>query len=84
MSIVGGLDLHRKQLTFDYVDRATGQLQRGQIAPADRLHLAVWLCRFHGVSDVEFAVEGCTGWRYVVEELRKAGVKAAPRCLEWV
>src|SRR5258705_5762179 len=76
MSIVGGLDLHRKQLTFDYVDRATGELMRGKIAPADRRHLAVWLRRFHGVSDVEFGGGGCTGWRYVVEELRKAGVKA--------
>jgi transposase len=76
MSIVGGLDVHRKQLTFDYVDRATGQLQRGQITPADRRHLAVWLRRFDGVSDVEFAVEGCTGWRYVVEELRRAAVTA--------
>jgi transposase len=76
VSIVGGLDLHRKQLTFDYVDRVTGELQRGKIAPADRRHLGVWLRRFHGVSDVEFAVEGCTGWRYVVEELARAGVKA--------
>jgi transposase len=76
MSVVGGLDLHRKQVTFDYVDRATGELTRGKIAPADRRHVAVWLRRFDGVSDVEFAVEGCTGWRYVVEELQKAGVKA--------
>jgi transposase len=43
MSIVGGLDLHRKQLTFDYADRATGELTRAQIAPADRRHLALWL-----------------------------------------
>ncbi len=76
MSIVGGLDIHRKQLTFDYVDRATGELKRGQISPADRRHLAVWLRRFDGVADVEFAAEGCTGWRYVIEELRRAGVKA--------
>ena len=76
MSIVGGMDVHRKQLTFDYVDRATGELQRGQIAPADRRHLAVWLRRFDDVSNVDFAVEGCTGWRYVVEELRRAGVTA--------
>jgi transposase len=76
MSIVGGLDIHRKQLTFDYVDRATGELKRGQINPADRRHLAVWLRRFDGLTDVEFAVEGCTGWRYVVEELHRAGVKA--------
>jgi transposase len=76
MSIVGGLDIHRKQLTFDYVDRATGELKRGQVTPADRRHLAVWLRRFDGIDDVEFAAEGCTGWRYVVEELRRAGVKA--------
>jgi transposase len=76
MSIVGGLDVHRKQLTFDYVDRATGELTRGQIAPADRRHLAVWLRRFDGAGDVAFAVEGCTGWRYVVEELQHAGVRA--------
>ena len=76
MSIVGGLDIHRKQLTFDYVDRATGELTRGQIAPADRRHLAVWLRRFAGVDEVGFAVEGCTGWRYVAEELQTAGLKA--------
>jgi hypothetical protein len=36
MPIVGGLDIHRKQITFDYVDTVTGELQRGQVAPADR------------------------------------------------
>ena len=74
MPIVGGLDIHRKQLTFDYVDNVTGELQRGQIAPADRPHLADWLARrFTGRRDVEFALEGCTGWRYVAEELSRAG-----------
>jgi hypothetical protein len=34
MSIVGGLDIHRKQLTFDYLDTDTGELRRGQLAPA--------------------------------------------------
>jgi len=33
MPIVGGLDIHRKQLTFDYLDTATGEVKRGQIAP---------------------------------------------------
>jgi transposase len=41
MPIVGGLDIHRKQLTFDYLDTVTGEVKRGQIAPADRVHLAV-------------------------------------------
>jgi transposase len=75
MPIVGGLDIHRKQITFDYLDVQTGQVQCGQIAPADRAHLAGWLAeRFTGRDDVEFAVEGCTGWRYVAEELARAGV----------
>ena len=39
MPIVGGLDIHRRQLTFDYLDTVTGEVKRGQIAPADRVHL---------------------------------------------
>ena len=69
MPIVGGLDIHRKQLTFDYLDTVTGEVKRGQIAPADRVHLRAWLARFAGRDDVAFALEGCTGWRYVAEEL---------------
>jgi transposase len=77
MPIVGGLDIHRKQITFDYLDVQTGQVQCGQVAPADRAQLAGWLAqRFTGRGDVEFAVEGCTGWRYVAEELARAGVVA--------
>jgi hypothetical protein len=76
MPIVGGLDIHRKQLTFDYLDTATGEVKRGQIAPADRAHLRAWLVRFAGRDDVAFALEGCTGWRYVAEELTGAGVAA--------
>jgi len=76
MSIVGGLDIHRKQITFDYLDTATGEVRRGQIAPADREHLAGWLAgRFTG-GTADFAVEGCTGWRYVAEELAAAGAVA--------
>ncbi len=74
MPIVGGLDIHRKQITFDYLDTATGEVRRGQIAPADRRHLAAWLAgRFTGQA-AEFAVEGCTGWRYVAGELAAAGI----------
>jgi len=77
MPIVGGLDIHRKQITFDYLDTATGELQRGQIAPADRAHLAAWLARrFPGGQDADFALDGCTGWRYVAEELAAAGISA--------
>src|SRR5690349_8152412 len=76
MPIVGGLDIHRKQLTFDYLDTVTGEVKRGQISPADRVHLRAWLTRFAGRDDVAFAVEGCAGWRYVAEELAAAGITA--------
>jgi transposase len=74
MPIVGGLDIHRKQITFDYLDTVTGQVRRGQVSPADREHLWAWLARFADRDDVAFAAEGCTGWRYVAEELAAAGV----------
>src|SRR5215470_9792807 len=73
MSIVGGLDIHRQQLTFDYVDTVSGQVCRGRVVPADRAGLAAWLGRFEGVGEVVFAVQACTGWRYVAEELVAAG-----------
>jgi hypothetical protein len=76
LPIVGGLDIHRKQITFDYLDTETGEVRRGQIAPADRAHLRAWLARFAGREDVAFAVEGCAGWRYVAEELAAAGIAA--------
>ena len=76
MPIVGGLDIHRKQITFGYLDTVTGEVRRGQIAPADREHLRAWLVRFTGRGDVAFAVEGCAGWRYVTEEPAAAGIAA--------
>src|SRR2546423_13290338 len=33
MAIVGGLDVHRRQITFDYLDTETGQVRRGRVAP---------------------------------------------------
>ena len=75
MPIVGGLDIHRKQITFDYLDTATRQVERGQIAPADREHVRAWLGRFAGRDEAAFAVEGCTGWRYIAEELAAAGLE---------
>jgi transposase len=76
VTILGGIDVHRAQLTYDYVDVATGEVHVGRVAPANRGELRVWLKRFDGLDDVAFALEGCTGWRYVVEELVDAGVTA--------
>jgi hypothetical protein len=32
MSILGGLDVHRRQITFDWVDHDTGEVGRGRTA----------------------------------------------------
>ena len=60
MAIIGGLDVHRRQTTFDYLDGDTGELLRGRMVPADRETLGAWLGRFAGQS-AAFAVEGCNG-----------------------
>ena len=75
MAIVGGLDLHRKQITFDVLDTDTGEVRRGRISPAERQLFRDWLAGF-GDAQVELAVEGCTGWRFVVEECQAAGAVA--------
>jgi len=72
----GGLDIRRKQIAFDYLDTVTGEVRRGQVRPADRLHLRGWLARFAGRDDAAFAVEGCAGWRYAAGELAAAGIAA--------
>ena len=75
MAIVGGLDLHRKQITFDVLDTVSGEVRRGRISPADRQLFRGWLTELTG-QQVELAVEGCTGWRFVIEECQAAGVVA--------
>ena len=75
MTMVGGFDVHRKQITFDYVDD-DGLVHSGEIRPATRKTLRGWLGKHCASGDAEFALEGCTGWRYVVEELAMAGVVA--------
>jgi transposase len=75
VSVVGGIDIHRSQLTFDYVDLDSGEVFRGRIAPGDRVTLRRWLQRFTDRRGVAFALEGCTGWRYVVEELQRKNSK---------
>jgi transposase len=75
MTMVGGFDVHRQQITFDYVDD-DGLVRCGEIRPATRNMLRRWLGEHCPVGDAEFALEGCTGWRYVVDELAVAGVVA--------
>ena len=75
MAIVGGLDIHRRQITYDWIDTNTGETRRGQLSPATRLELRAWLARFTG-QQADFALEATTGWRFVVEELQRAGAVA--------
>jgi transposase len=73
VTIVVGFDVHRGQITFDALDGATGEVNSGRIAPADRDGVRRFLERWGG-QRVEAAVEATTGWRFVVEELQRAGV----------
>ena len=43
--------------------------------PADRESFRRWLSRFDASRSI-LAVEGCTGWRFIVEECRVIGVRA--------
>src|SRR6266487_1143442 len=75
MGIVVALDVHRKQITYKALDQGTGELRRGRIAPATRVEVRGWLGQF-AHCQAEFAVEGTTGWRFVVEEIERAGHRA--------
>jgi transposase len=75
MGIVVALDVHRNQIAYKALDRETGEVSRGRIAPAARVDVRAWLGRFAGCK-VEFAIEGTTGWRFVVEEIERAGHSA--------
>ena len=76
MRIVCALDVHRRQITYATVDVGSGEVSRGRISPATRQSVRAWLARFDGVDDVHFALEGTTGWRFVVEEVERAGHRA--------
>jgi transposase len=75
MEIVGALDVHRRQITFKTLDRVSGEVRRGRISPASRVEVREWLARFEE-DGAEFVLEGTTGWRFVVEEITRAGCRA--------
>jgi transposase len=72
VGIVMGLDQHRGQITGEWIDTDTGGVQRTRVAPADRAAVRKWLSRFRG-RELEVALEATTGWRFLVEELRRVG-----------
>jgi transposase len=72
VTIVMGLDQHRAQITTEWIDTSTGELSRSRIAPAHRAGVRRFVDRFCG-RELEVALEATTGWRFVVEELRRVG-----------
>jgi transposase len=75
MSIVMGLDQHRAQIT---PSGSTLRRARCRVV-GSRLRIARvcagFLARFEG-RDLEVALEATTGWRFVVEEIRRVGATA--------
>ena len=73
MAIVAGFDVHRAQITFDVLNRETGELRRGRIRATPEA-VREWVGRFAG-EEVHVAVEACTGWLFVCEALLEAGAR---------
>ena len=80
MGMVCGLDLHRGQITYDALIEETGEIWRGRIFSPDRARFRRWLevdvAKQSNGAPVAMAVEGCTGWRYVVEEIARVRYEA--------
>jgi transposase len=87
MTLVMGMDQHRAQISAEWIETITGEISRARVAPADRAGVRTFLARFDG-QDLEVALEATTGWRFVVEELRRVGADvrlaepAEPCCRE--
>src|SRR3954466_14614143 len=71
MAILAGFDVHRAQITFDALDTDTGEVLRGRMR-GDRDAVSEWMRQFAG-EHVEVAVEACTGWLFVYEQLAAGG-----------
>jgi transposase len=68
-AIVAGFDVHRRQITVDALDTATGEVSRGQIESTPAA-VEQWVAGFPG-RVVHVAVEACTGWLFVCRALER-------------
>jgi transposase len=73
-AIVAGFDVHRRQITVDALDTATGEVWRGQIESTPAA-VEEWVAGFPG-RVVHVAVEACTGWLFVSRALEHRGAIA--------
>src|SRR4029453_14985481 len=76
--VVAGFDIHRSQIPFDALDRATGEVKTGRIAATPEA-VGEWVGRFGG-GEGHVASEACSGWFFVVRALESAG--AVPHLAE--
>src|SRR5947209_19589712 len=74
MAIVMGLDQHRAQIAAEWIDTDTAEVSRSRVAPAHREPVRRFLERFSS-RPLVVALEATTGWRFVVEELRRVGAE---------
>ena len=70
-AVVAGFDVHRRQITVDAFDTATGEVSRGQIESTP-VAVEGWAAGFAG-RVVHVAVEACTGWLFVCRALERCG-----------
>ena len=68
-AIVAGFDVHRRQITIDALDTASGEVSRGQIESTPAA-VEEWVAGFPG-RVVHVAVEACTGWLFVSRALER-------------
>jgi len=73
-AIVAGFDVHRRQITLDALDTATGEVSRGQIESTPAA-VEEWAAGFPG-RVVHVAVEACTGWLFVCRALERCSAIA--------
>ncbi len=73
-AIIAGFDVHLRQITFDCLDAARGEVTRGQIGSAPS-PVQEWVRQFPG-REVHVAIEACTGWLFVARAVEDAGAIA--------
>lgn len=70
-AIIAGFDVHMRQITFDCLDSASGEVTRGRIA-SEPGAVSDWMDRFAG-REVHVAIEACTGWLFVARAVQAGG-----------
>ena len=75
-AVIAGFDVHLRQITFDCLDAATGEVTRGRIGSSPSA-VREWVQQFSG-REVHVAMEACTGWLFVARALEDAGAIRAP------